>query len=159
MLEKNKDEIFVKFSETECKLKSVQLELQGEIVNRSEETAAWSKSVSEKSRLCENLQTQVRELQNELASVRRKHAINLKVKRRNLPVFQIFISNSRLRSYSPQELSRELKITRKRLDQLETSSTITTNASNSNDGTSLGSRTSSNTSINTTGLVSIPSQV
>jgi hypothetical protein len=37
------------------------------------------------------LQTQVRELQNELASVRRKHAINLKVWRST--VFSRFIFN------------------------------------------------------------------
>lgn len=79
MIEKNRDECLVKLEETERKWKSVQLELEDERENRAGEATAWSRSVSEKSRLCEELQTQVRELQNELASVRRKHAINLKV--------------------------------------------------------------------------------
>lgn len=71
--------MLAKLEEAERKCKSVQLELQDERENRSGEVTAWSRSVSEKSRLCEDLQTQVRELQNELTSVRRKHAINLKV--------------------------------------------------------------------------------
>lgn len=68
-----------KLEETEHNTKSVQLELQDERDNRSSEASAWGHSVSEKSRLCEDLQTQVRELQNELASVRRKHNVNIKV--------------------------------------------------------------------------------
>lgn len=79
-LEEHRDEILIKLEDAERKWKSVQLELQDERENRSGEATAWSRSVSEKSRLCEDLQTQVRELQNELASVRRKHAINLKVR-------------------------------------------------------------------------------
>lgn len=74
-----RNDSLAKLEEAERKWKSIQLELQDERENRSGEASAWSRSVSEKSRLCEDLQTQVRELQNELASVRRKHAINLKV--------------------------------------------------------------------------------
>ncbi len=89
-LEIQRDEILVKLEEAERKWKNVKLELQHEQENRSGEAAAWTRTVSEKSRLCEDLQTQVRELQNELASVRRKHAINLKVSqvffRRYLPI-------------------------------------------------------------------------
>jgi predicted TIM-barrel fold metal-dependent hydrolase len=80
-LETQRDEILVKLQEAERKWKNVKLELQHEQENRSGEAAAWTRTVSEKSRLCEDLQTQVRELQNELASVRRKNAINLKVSR------------------------------------------------------------------------------
>ncbi len=53
-----------------------------------------------------------------------------------------------------KELTRELRVTKKRLDQLENSSTIA-NTTQNNDEASLGSRTSSNTSINTTGIVRI----
>ncbi|XP_046639587.1 coiled-coil domain-containing protein 186-like isoform X1 [Daphnia pulicaria] len=126
-LETQRDEILVKLEEAERKWKNVKLELQHEQENRSGEAAAWTRTVSEKSRLCEDLQTQVRELQNELASVRRKNAINLK------------------------ELTRELRVTKKRLDHVESSST-NANTTHNNDGVSLGSRTSSNTSINTTGI-------
>lgn len=47
---------------------------------------------------------------------------------------------------------RELKVTKRRLDQFESTAT-TVSVSNSNDITSIGSRTSSSTSINTTGNV------
>lgn len=75
----HRDEILAKLEEVERKWKNAKLELTHEQENRNGEATAWARTVSEKSRLCEDLQTQVRELQNELASVRRKHAINLKV--------------------------------------------------------------------------------
>lgn len=127
LLKTHRDEILAKLEEVERKWKNAKLELTHEQENRNGEATAWARTVSEKSRLCEDLQTQVRELQNELASVRRKHAINLK------------------------ELTRELRVTKKRLDQIESSS-ANANATHNNDGTSLGSRTSSNTSLNTTGI-------
>lgn len=68
-----------KLQHLELRCKHYELELQNEKEGRISESAGWSKSVSEKSRLCEDLHTQVRELQNELASVRRKHAANIKV--------------------------------------------------------------------------------
>ena len=55
--------------------------------------------------------------------------------------------------FNEKELTRELRVTKKRLEQIENSSTIA-NATQNNDGVSLGSRTSSNTSINTAGIVS-----
>lgn len=126
-LEEDQENHSKKVAELEFLLKSCQLELQDEKDNRGSESAAWCQSVSDKSRLCEDLQTQVRELQNELASVRRKHTINMK------------------------ELTRELKTAKKRLEQNEASSS-TTSTIHASDITSLGSRTSSNTSINTTGI-------
>ena len=93
-LETHRNEILVQLEEVERKWKNVKIELQHEQENRTGEAAAWTRTVSEKSRLCEDLQTQVRELQNELASVRRKHAINLKVCDENSStVFSRFIFN------------------------------------------------------------------
>lgn len=78
-LEEDEENHSKKVAELEFLLKNCQFELQDEKENRGSESAAWCQSVSDKSRLCEDLQTQVRELQNELASVRRKHAVNMKV--------------------------------------------------------------------------------
>ena len=78
-MEEGEENHLKQVEELEFQLKTCQLELQDEKENRSSESSAWCQSVSDKSRLCEDLQTQVRELQNELASVRRKHAINMKV--------------------------------------------------------------------------------
>jgi len=127
-LEEGEENHLKQVEELEFQLKTCQLELQDEKENRSSESSAWCQSVSDKSRLCEDLQTQVRELQNELASVRRKHAINMK------------------------ELSRELRVTKKRLEHNETSASTTAGGLHASDLTSLGSRTSSCTSINTTGI-------
>lgn len=133
-----------KLEQLELKCKHYERELQNEKENRDSESTGWSKSVSEKSRLCEDLQTQVRELQNELASVRRKHAANMKVLRSILR-FTLLLK------LDFQEMTRELRIAKKRIEQFETSSIA--GGSNSNDHVSLGSRTSSNTSINTAGMV------
>ena len=78
-MEAERSVILDRLDATERQLKTCQLELQDEKENRSSEASGWSHSVSEKSRLCEDFQSQVRELQNELASVRRKHAVNVKV--------------------------------------------------------------------------------
>lgn len=79
-LEAERNSILSKLEDTERQLRTCQMELQDERDNRSSEASGWGQSISEKSRLCEELQSQVRELQNELASVRRKHAVNIKVR-------------------------------------------------------------------------------
>ena len=79
-LEEDEENRTKKVAELEFLLKNCQLELQDEKENRARESSAWCQNISDKSRLCEDLQTQVRELQNELASVRRKHTVNMKVK-------------------------------------------------------------------------------
>jgi len=127
-LEEDEENRTKKVAELEFLLKNCQLELQDEKENRARESSAWCQNISDKSRLCEDLQTQVRELQNELASVRRKHTVNMK------------------------ELTRELRTSKKRLEQSEASSSSATGTIHASDITSLGSRTSSNTSINTIGI-------
>lgn len=78
-MEKERLILTKRFEEVDYQLKSCQLELREEAENRKAENLVWSRSLSEKSTVCEDLQTQVRELQNELNSVKRKHAVNMKV--------------------------------------------------------------------------------
>ena len=60
-------------------MKSFQLQLKEEREHRTNESSVWAKTVADKSRLCEDFQTQVRELNNELSSVKRKQTVNIKV--------------------------------------------------------------------------------
>ena len=124
--EAERRQLISRLDDTEARVKCLQMELADERSSRQSESSVWTRSVTDKSRLCEDLQTQVRELNSELASMRRKQAANVK------------------------ELMRELRATKKRLDQYESTSTSTPPALSiqNHDATSLGSRTSSTTSIN-----------
>ena len=126
--EAERRQLIARLDDSEARVKCLLMELADERENRLGESAVWTRSVTDKSRLCEDLQTQVRELSSELASIRRKHAANVK------------------------EIMRELRATKKRLDQYESTTGPTTVSIQSHDATSLGSRTSSSTSINTTGI-------
>lgn len=133
-----KVELDQQLDETTGQLKSLRLQLDEERRHRSDEAAIWAQSVADKSRLCEDLQTQTRELNNELASVKRKHQVNLK------------------------ELTRELRVAKKRLEQAEAGGAggvakAATAASVASDALSMGSRASSSTSLNTAGIDVHPS--